>query len=66
MAYQKGLNKSRNHHDSLSNSGSGRKRSDSYASTSILDDMRKIGGGHQRPYGQGKHSNGGKPKQKHW
>ena len=26
MAYQKGLNKSRNHHDSLSNSGSGRKR----------------------------------------
>ena len=65
MSYQKGLNKNRNHHDSLSQSGKGRSRSDSYANYSIFDAMGKIGG-NSNPYGQGKHNKGGKPKQNHW
>ena len=35
MAMQKGLNKNRNHHDSLSQSGSGRFGSDSRGGTTI-------------------------------
>ena len=66
MAQQKGLIKNRNHHDSLSQSGSGRNRNDSYASYSIFDAMSKLGSGKQSPYGQGKHKNGGKKKQSHW
>lgn len=65
MRYQKGLNSNRNHHDSLSQSGAGRNRSDSYAKGS-----RKSGGysgsRSSSPYGQGKHSKGGRPKQSHW
>ena len=66
MAYQKGLNKNRNHHDSLSNSGSGnyhhanRKRNDDPIGAAISDVFNP------HSYGQGKHSKGGKPKQHHW
>ena len=64
MAYQKGLNKNRNHHDSLSNSGSGnyhhdnRKKNNDPVGAAISSIIN--------PYGQGKHSKGGKPKQHHW
>ena len=66
MADQKGLNKNRNHHDSLSNSGSKRIRNDIHANNSIFDAFRNVGSGKQNPYGQGKHSKGGKKKQFHW
>lgn len=67
MAYQKGLNKNRNHHDSLSQSGGGRARYDSRANASLIDRMANFGTPqHQSEYGKGKHSKGGKPKQIHW
>ena len=67
MADQKGLNSNRNHHDSLSNSGGGRARHDNYADKSIFDSLAGFGAPKKSsPYGQGKHSKGGKPKQYHW
>ncbi|MBD5095244.1 MAG: hypothetical protein HDT26_13430 [Subdoligranulum sp.] len=62
---QKGLNKNRNHHDSLSYSGGGRIKSDSYITGGNHYYNPKPIGGFDRPYGQGKHSNGGRPKQNH-
>jgi len=66
VAYQKGLNKNKNHHDSFGNSGDGRHRNDSRADESIFDMMAHVGSGKKNPYGQGKHSKGGRPKQFHW
>ena len=66
MAMQKGLNKNRNHHDSLSQSGSGRFGSDSRGGTTINNAASPVYRGKKNEYGQGKHSKGGKPKQRHW
>ncbi len=66
MAMQKGLNKNRNHHDSLSQSGSGRFGSDSRGGTTIHNAASPVYCGKKNEYGQGKHSKGGKPKQRHW
>lgn len=68
MARQKGLNKNRNHHDNLSYSGKDRMKNDSYANSyGILDALTdSLSLNHNKPYGKGKHSKGGKPKQKHW
>lgn len=65
VAYQKGLNKNRNHHDNLSFSGKGRaKKDDFYTQTfkAIEQSINAV----TNPYGQGKHKKGGKPKQFHW
>lgn len=64
MALQKGLNSNRNHHDSLSQSGMGRTGSDVHVSGNNYGGP--VHSGNDRPYGQGKHSNGGKPKQYHY
>ena len=67
MANQKGLNKNRNHHDNLSNSGSNRFRHDSRSNKDAFELMASVlTGGKTRPYGEGKHNKGSKPKQKHW
>mgnify|MGYP001676635917 FL=1 len=66
MAMQKGLNKNRNHHDSLSQSGSGRFGSDSRGGTTINNAASPVYCAKKNEYGQGKHSKGGKPKQRHW
>lgn len=66
MARQKGLNKNRNHHDDLSQSGKGYSRYDSHKSPTISDLTAPVHSGKQSSYGQGKHSKGGKPKQNHW
>lgn len=63
---QKGLNKNRNHHDDLSQSGKGYSGYDNHKipnSNSLTGPVRS---GKQSDYGQGKHSKGGKPKQRHW
>ena len=66
MAYQKGLNANRNHHDSLSQSGNGNTRYDNHQNSGNNYNNGPVHSGNDRPYGQGKHSNGGKPKQYHY
>lgn len=65
MALQKGLNKNRNHHDDLSQSGKGYARYNVHG-TSVSSLSGPIHSGKKNEYGQGKHSKGGKTKQKHW
>lgn len=61
MAYQKGLNKNRNHHDSLSQSGGGRTRHDNHGNNSIFDRMANFGVPQGPPRKNDRH-----PNQKHW
>ena len=66
VRYQKGLNKNRNHHDSLADSAKGRSRSDSYADSGLRIKPGKISSGNSTNYGQSKHNKYGKPKPYHW